>query len=241
MSYYDLPLCIYYYHYCSTISTQLHALISPFQHLQRDKKKAIPKPHFQPRHSVLYCNLQSLLHHNYLPKRVFEVVFFWFVCMHICVWNCDAELLHPAANKPCNTFPSLSTQTNNKKKSALALESMPSFHSAEFGCDLLREDLCLFKEFNTYTADVFFHLPFCVAEDDLWVSCMQAAWNEVPVRKCGIDEVLDSGSKPFNGGPRINIFRIDSEDLFMCVLYERESTAPCWIQTSGQVWFLGRC
>lgn len=72
---------------------------------------------------------------------------------------------------------SLKYKLTNKqqKKSALALESMLSFHSAEFGCDLLREDLCLFKEFNTYKADSFFHLPFCVAEDDLWVSCMQAA------------------------------------------------------------------
>lgn len=51
-----------------------------------------------------------------------------------------------------------------KKNTALALESIPSFHSAEFGCDLLQEDLCLFKGFHSYTADIFFHLLFVLLE-----------------------------------------------------------------------------
>lgn len=55
-------------------------------------------------------------------------------------------------------------QKYKKKYTALARESILSFHSAEFGCDLLQEDLCLFKDFHTYTADIFFHLLFVALE-----------------------------------------------------------------------------
>lgn len=156
--------------------------------ISRDRKK---QPTFQSltySRGILYCNLQSLLHHNCLPRRVFEV-FFLFFC---CVCKSVSEIVTPsystllltnlAALFPLSEFwhwlqekkklRALNTKKQTRKE-IRSLASIWSFHSAQ-----LHEDSSLFKELNISTADI---CPFCVAEDNLWVQCMPAAWHEINV------------------------------------------------------------